>query len=54
VGTSTIAGVITSREVLLHGPSIVWAFGVRTYLRCLGALLRKEPTTFLALVFAEG
>jgi len=52
MGTGRIAGVITSREVLLHGPSIVWLFGARTWLRCLRALLRKQPTTFLELVFA--
>jgi hypothetical protein len=54
MGTSTIAGVITSREVLLHGPAIVWHFGVRAYLRCLRALATRRQTTFLALVFADG
>jgi hypothetical protein len=46
-----IAGVITGREVLLCAPAIISGFGARTWLRCLLALGRRRPTTFLALVF---
>lgn len=53
MGTSTIAGVITGKEVLVHAPAIIWNFGLATYLRCLRALAAKRPTTFLALVFAD-
>jgi hypothetical protein len=51
VSTSAIQGVVTGREVLLHAPTIISSFGPRTYLRCLVALGRRRPTTFLALVF---
>ncbi|GEJ58694.1 hypothetical protein [Anaeromyxobacter diazotrophicus] len=43
-------GAITTRDVLLHGPTIVRCSGPRTYLRCLRALFARRPTTFLAVV----
>ena len=51
MGTNAIAGVVTGREVLLHAPTIISSFGTRTWLRCIFALTRQQPTTFLALVF---
>lgn len=43
-------GTITTRDVLLHGPTIVRCWGPRTYLRCLRAVLGRRRTTFLAIV----
>ena len=54
MGTGAIAGVVTGREVLLHAPTIIRHFGANTWLRCLVALGRRRPTTFLALVFDAG
>jgi hypothetical protein len=45
-----VCGVITGKHVLLHAPSIVVGFGVRTWLRCCAAVVRRERTTFLACV----
>jgi hypothetical protein len=53
VGTSAIAGVVTGRDVLLQAPAIISNFGARTWLRCVLALGRRRPTTFLALVFED-
>jgi len=48
-----IAGVVTTKDVLLHSPSIVNDFGLRTWLNCCRALLRRRRTTFLELVWQE-
>ncbi len=45
-----VRGVITGRHVLLHAPQIVSGFGVRAWLRCCRALLRRQQTTFLNAV----
>jgi hypothetical protein len=47
-----VRGLITSKEVVLHGPTIVRLWGLRTYLRCLRAALSRRPSTFLAVVHA--
>jgi hypothetical protein len=47
-----IRGVITSREVLLKGPTILREFGPRAYLRCCVAMLLGRPSTFLECIFA--
>ncbi len=47
-----IRGVITTRDVLLNGATIVREFGTRTYLRCCLAIVLRRPTTFLACVCA--
>jgi hypothetical protein len=47
-----IRGVITSRDVLLNGATIVREFGPRTYIRCCLAILLRRRTTFLACVSA--
>ena len=46
-------GIITGREVVRHGPTIVRHFGPRCYLRCLQALLSRKPTTFLEVAFRD-
>ena len=46
-----IAGVITTKDVLLQSPTIVQGFGLRTWLNCWKALLTNRRTTFLQLVW---
>ena len=45
-----VQGLITSADVLWHAPTIIRGFGLRSYLRCLAALLSRRRTTFLELV----
>ena len=45
-------GYITGRHLFTHGGAIIRAFGLRCWLRCLGALLSPTPTTFLAVACA--
>lgn len=47
-------GVITGKDVLWHSLTIVRHFGPRCYLRCLRAALSSTPSTFLAVVCAQG
>lgn len=47
-------GTITSKEVLLHGLTIVRLWGVRCYLRCLRAAVCGTPSTFLGVVAHRG
>ncbi len=46
-------GLITTRDVVLHGFTIVRLWGLLPYLRCLRAALSRRHTTFLAVVFAR-
>jgi hypothetical protein len=46
-----IAGAITTKDVLLHSPTIVQDFGLRTWLNCCKLLLTNRRTTFLELVW---
>jgi len=46
-----IAGVVTTKDVLLNSASIVHDFGVRTWLNCCRAILLNRQTTFLELVW---
>jgi hypothetical protein len=46
-------GTITTRELMIHTVTIVRLWGPRTYLRCLGAVLRGHPTTFLTVLYAR-
>ncbi len=48
-----IAGVVTTKDVLLHSPTIVAGFGLRTWLNCCRALLAGRRTTFLELVWLD-
>ena len=48
-----VRGLITTRDVLFHAPAIVRSFGMRPYLRCLGALFTRRRTTFLDLVWSR-
>src|SRR5467141_1509586 len=48
--TAVIDGVITTKRVLLNALLIVRSYGIRTWFSCMGALLSRRPTTFLALI----
>jgi hypothetical protein len=50
---TVMKGLITSRDVVAHGLTIVRLWGFATYLRCLRAALSRRPTTFLAIVSAR-
>jgi hypothetical protein len=43
-------GTITTRELILHGLTIIRLWGTRCYVRCLRAALSRSPSTFLAVV----
>ena len=45
-------GVVTGREVFLHGWTILRGFGPAAYGRCLRALVTGRPKTFLEAVQA--
>jgi hypothetical protein len=49
-----IQGVITTKDVLLHGRLIVREFGGAVWLRCCLALVSGGHTTFLEVVFGGG
>ena len=46
-----IGGVVTTKDMLLHWPTIVHGFGLRTWLSCCKAVLTGRRTTFLELVW---
>jgi hypothetical protein len=46
----SICGVITTKEVLRHGATIVREFGAVAYLRCCVAIVMRRRTTFLNCV----
>jgi hypothetical protein len=46
-----VAGVITSKDVLLHTPSMIRAYGLRRYVTVLCAIVSRRKTTFLELVW---
>jgi hypothetical protein len=45
-------GVIRTRDIFVHGPTILRTFGPRVFLRSLFALARSKPCTFLDVLFA--
>ncbi len=46
----SICGVITTKDVLRYGATIVREFGAAAYLRCCVAILLRRRTTFLNCV----
>ncbi len=45
-------GVIRTRDLFLHGPTILRTFGPRVFLRSLIMVARSKPCTFLDVLFA--
>lgn len=52
-GSQVITGIITTADVLRHPVTIAQLYGVRILWRCYRAILMRQHTTFLAIVFAE-
>jgi len=48
-----ISGIITTKEVLRHGATIVREFGAAAYFRCCTAIVLRRRTTFLNIIFAS-
>jgi hypothetical protein len=46
-----IRGVITSKDVFVHAGCIVRNYGLRSYFRCIRALVGGRQTTFLEIVW---
>ena len=46
----SISGVITTKDVLKHGATIVREFGALAYIKCCVAILARRRTTFLNCV----
>jgi hypothetical protein len=46
-----IAGVVTTKHVLLHSVTIVEDFGLHIWLMCCKAILTNRRTTFLELMW---
>lgn len=46
-------GTISSRDLLVHGFTIVRHFGLPTYWRCLRACFSRRSCTFLDVVYEE-
>ena len=51
--TAVIEGVITTKHVIVNASLIVRSYGIRTWVSCIGALLSRRPTTFLALIWSN-
>jgi hypothetical protein len=47
-----VRGAITGRDVLFHSLTILRLWGPGVYMRCLRAVMRREPCTFLGVVCA--
>ena len=48
-----IAGVVTTKDVLLNSVTIVQDFGLRAWLMCCKAILTNRRTTFLELMWSR-
>jgi hypothetical protein len=44
-------GVVTTRHLITEAATIVREFGLRRYLRCLVATIRRDRPTFLELIW---
>ncbi len=46
----SVQGTITSKDVLIHSFTILRLWGPGVYLRCIRAIARREPCTFLGIL----
>ncbi len=46
-------GTITSKDVFLHSFTILRLWGPTVYIRCLRAVVRRRPCTFLGVLAEE-
>jgi hypothetical protein len=49
----SVKGAITGGDVLVHPLTILRLWGPGVYVRCLRAVMSRQPCTFLALVHAR-
>jgi hypothetical protein len=47
---SDVQGTITGKDVLIHSFTILRFWGPGVYLRCLRAMCRRQPCTFLGVI----
>ena len=45
-----VRGAITGKDVLFHSLTILRLWGPGVYIRCLRAVMRREPCTFLGVI----
>jgi hypothetical protein len=45
-----VQGTITGKDVLIHSFTILRLWGPGVYLRCLRAMCRRQPCTFLGVI----
>jgi hypothetical protein len=45
-----VQGAITGRDVLVHSFMILRLWGPTVYIRCLSAVVRRRPCTFLGVL----
>ncbi len=45
-----VQGTITGKDVLVHSLTILRLWGPGVYIRCLRAVVRREPCTFLGVI----
>lgn len=43
-------GTITGKDVIIHSLTILRLWGPTVYIRCLRAVVRREPCTFLGVI----
>jgi hypothetical protein len=48
-----VHGAITGKDVLLHSFTILRLWGPVVYVRCLRAMVRRRPCTFLGVISEE-
>ncbi len=46
----SVRGTITGKDVIIHSLTILRLWGPSVYLRCLRAVVRREPCTFLGVL----
>jgi hypothetical protein len=47
-----VRGTITGKDVIIHSLTILRLWGPSVYIRCLRAVVRREPCTFLGVISA--
>ncbi len=45
-----VRGTITGKDVIIHSLTILRLWGPGVYIRCLRAVMRREPCTFLGVL----
>ncbi len=48
-----VQGTITGKDVIIHSFTILRLWGPGVYLRCIRAIARRQPCTFLGILNEE-